>query len=113
MGNRIFHSVIMMIALSWPLMGMGQSLKSRIDAAKSGDTIVVQAGKYPGNLLLNRRVSLMRWGCPVIHGSGVGSTITVTADSCVGKALMGEHSGPSDAYSTVLYKIQVLRPLLP
>jgi nitrous oxidase accessory protein NosD len=91
MGSRIFHSVILMIALSWQLMRMEQVSKSRIDAVKSGDTIDVQAGNYPGNLLLNRRVSLIRRGRPVIHGSGVGSTIAITADSCVGKALIGEH----------------------
>ena len=93
MRNKIFHRVTLVTALSWPLMGMGQSLNSRIDAAKSGDTIIVQAGLYPGNLLLNRRVFLIGRGHPVIHGSGVGSTITITADSCVVKGLIVEHCG--------------------
>lgn len=104
--------MILMIALSWLLMGMEVSLKSPIDANRGGDTIVIQTGNYPGNLLLNRRVSHARRGRPFIRGGG-GSTITMTPDSCVRKAPIGEHYGSSDAYSTVLCKIQVLRLLLP
>ncbi len=68
-------------------------LQTRIDRAQPGDTLWLSAGTYDGNIILNKRVSLIGTGGPVIRGNGKGSCITVTADSCVIQGLVVEHCG--------------------
>jgi nitrous oxidase accessory protein len=63
-------------------------------AAQPGDTIEIGPGVYVGNLLLDRSISLIGSGRPVIRGTGTGSVITVTADACTVHGLVVEHSGP-------------------
>ena len=70
------------------------SVSQAIAAAKAGDVIEIETGLYQGNLLLNRRVSLIGIGRPVIRGQGSESVITVTADNCTVRGLVVEHSGP-------------------
>lgn len=65
-----------------------------IAAAQDGDTIEIAPGLYAGNLVLDRRLSLIGRGAPVIRGAGSGSVITVTADGCAIRGLVFEHSGP-------------------
>ena len=73
--------------------GQYQSIEAAIDVARNGDTIEVQAGTYVGNILLNKQIILAGLGRPVLRGEGVGSVITTTADSCVVKGFVIEHSG--------------------
>ncbi|MGE5207174.1 MAG: NosD domain-containing protein, partial [Chlamydiota bacterium] len=70
-----------------------QSVSQAIAAAQAGDVIEIETGLYQGNLLLNRRVSLIGIGHPVIRGQGGESVITVTADNCSVRGLVVEHSG--------------------
>jgi nitrous oxidase accessory protein len=56
------------------------SLQARIDAAAPGATIVVEPGVYPGDLILDKPVTLQGRGRPVLRGSGSGSVIRVRAD---------------------------------
>ena len=64
-----------------------------IAAARAGDTIEIGPGIYNGNLVLDRTVSLIGRGAPVIHGTGEGSVITVAAEGCAIQGLVVEHSG--------------------
>ena len=73
--------------------GKFQSIQTAIDMARNGDTIEVQAGTYVGNIVLNKQIILAGLGRPVLRGEGVGSVITTTADRCVIKGFVIEHSG--------------------
>lgn len=73
--------------------GPFQSPSRAIAAAQPGDTIEIGPGVYAGNLLLDRSLSLIGSGRPVIRGRGDGSVITVTADACTLHGLVVEHSG--------------------
>ncbi|MEO8167399.1 MAG: nitrous oxide reductase family maturation protein NosD, partial [bacterium] len=68
-------------------------LQSFIDAAKSGDTLLVRQGMYEGNLLINKRLTLIGVGKPLLKGTGKNSVITITADSCVVQGFRIEHCG--------------------
>ncbi|MBM3750346.1 MAG: nitrous oxide reductase family maturation protein NosD [Acidimicrobiia bacterium] len=55
-------------------------LQARIDAARSGDRIDVQAGTYTGDLFIHRSIRLVGHGRPRLIGSGLGSVVRVRAD---------------------------------
>jgi nitrous oxidase accessory protein len=69
------------------------NLQARIDAAAHGDTIFVPAGIYDGNLVIDKKLALIGRGRPVIRGDGNGSTVLLTADSCLFKGFVVERSG--------------------
>ena len=54
-------------------------LQVRLDAAAPGDTVVVEAGDYVGDLLIDRPLRLVGQGRPRILGSGTGSVIRIRA----------------------------------
>lgn len=56
------------------------SLQARIDVARPGDRIDVQAGTYTGDLFIHRSIRLVGHGRPRLIGSGLGSVIRVRAD---------------------------------
>ena len=63
--------------------GPGQQYASpaaALAAAVDGDVILLAAGEYPGNLVLDRQVILRGTGRPRIIGTGTGSVITLAAD---------------------------------
>jgi nitrous oxidase accessory protein len=70
------------------------SLQYRIDKANEGDTLVVPNGMYEGNLVLQKRVTLIGSAGAVLRGSGSNSIVTIMADSCILKGFTIEHSGP-------------------
>ena len=69
------------------------SIQLAIDAAQTGDLVQVHAGTYTGNIILNKQIILEGLDNPVLRGEGAGSVITTTADSCVIKGFVIEHSG--------------------
>lgn len=71
----------------------GDDLQARLAAARPGDTLWVAPGIYRGNLHLNKRLVLIGTGRPVIQGSGTGSTVLITADSCVFQGFVVEGCG--------------------
>jgi len=56
-------------------------LQSRVDAASPGSTIIVAAGTYHGDVLIDRAVTLVGVGRPTLVGSGAGSVVRVRADN--------------------------------
>ncbi len=55
-------------------------LQARIDAAKTGDRIDVDAGTYVGDLYVDRPLTIVGHGRPVLLGSGYRSVVMVRGD---------------------------------
>jgi nitrous oxidase accessory protein len=99
---RVFLNLLVLLLLS-AASGHGEtlivgprqyeSIQAAIDIAHVGDTIEVQTGTYTGNLILNKQIILRGVGKPRLRGDGIGSAITTTADGCVIKGFVIEHSG--------------------
>ncbi|MCC7180078.1 MAG: nitrous oxide reductase family maturation protein NosD [Acidobacteria bacterium] len=62
-----------------PEPGRTSPLQSLVDAAAPGDRIVVPAGTYEGDLLIDKAISLVGDGRPVLRGSGTGSVVRIRA----------------------------------
>jgi nitrous oxidase accessory protein len=56
------------------------SLQARIDAAAPGDRIDVDAGTYPGDIFIDRPLTLVGHGGPRLVGSGHRTVVMVRAD---------------------------------
>jgi len=54
-------------------------IQQLIDAARPGDRIVVPAGTYEGDLVIDRPITLVGSGRPLLLGSGAGSVVRVRA----------------------------------
>lgn len=87
-------AITMLVAglLTTPVL-LAQTIQSRIDNARAGDTVVVAAGTWTEDLTLGRRIVLRGEPGAIVRGTGKGSVITVTADSCVIEDLTIERSG--------------------
>lgn len=63
-----------------PVAAARSSLQARIDAAQPGDRIEVPAGRYDGDLYIDKPLHLVGVGRPVLMGSGTGSVVRIRAD---------------------------------
>lgn len=57
----------------------GERIGAAIAAAQPGDTILVQAGRYPENLTIRKRLTLRGIGRPMIDGQNGGDVIRIAA----------------------------------
>jgi nitrous oxidase accessory protein len=73
--------------------GVVSSIQNAIVEAQAGDTIEVQPGTYTGNLVLDKTLTIIGVGWPVVRGDGRGSVITVRAKGCTIQGFIVEHSG--------------------
>ncbi|MGE5246637.1 MAG: nitrous oxide reductase family maturation protein NosD [Betaproteobacteria bacterium] len=64
-----------------------------VAAAAPGDLIRVAPGVYREDLVLDRPVSIVGDGSPLLYGTGAGSVITITAPGCEVRGLRIEGSG--------------------
>lgn len=58
-------------------------IQQLIDRAEPGSTIVVPAGTYRGDILIDRSVRLIGAGRPKLIGSGRGTVVSITANGVV------------------------------
>jgi nitrous oxidase accessory protein len=63
-----------------PEPGRTSPVQALVDAARAGDRIVVPAGTYDGDLLIDKPITLVGMGRPVLLGSGSGSVVRVRAN---------------------------------
>jgi nitrous oxidase accessory protein len=62
-----------------PRPDQASPLQALVDAAMPGDRIVVPAGRYEGDLLIDKPLMLVGAGRPVLLGSGSGSVVRIRA----------------------------------
>jgi nitrous oxidase accessory protein len=70
-----------------------QSIASLIAAASPGDTVVVPPGTYREQLVIDKQVTLVGEGRPVIDGGGTGDVVVVAADGVTIRGFVIEGSG--------------------
>ena len=71
-----------------------QELRDQLARTPSGGTLTVQPGIYRGALVIDRPVTLVGVGHPVIQGDGTGTVLTIRAAGTTVRDLMIEGSGP-------------------
>ncbi len=69
------------------------SIRAALNAASPGDTIRVEAGTYPGVLVIDKPVVLEGVERPVIRGTGKGSVLLLLAGGCKIRGFVIERSG--------------------
>lgn len=87
----LYHLIIFLIASG---MSYGQpGIQQILQEAAAGDTVTIDGGLYPGDIVLAKPVHLIGRGSPVIRGTGKGSAITILAPGCTLSGFVIEHSG--------------------
>lgn len=80
-------------AFAFVVSANATTLQERIDAAASGDTILVPAGVHAGALVIRKALTLQGAGGAIIRGYGKGKVITVAADRVTIRGLRISGSG--------------------
>ena len=57
-----------------------ESLQTRIDAAAPGATLTISESTYAGAIVINKPITLIGIGSPVIQGNGKGKVVHIAAD---------------------------------
>ena len=68
-------------------------LQAAVEAARSGDRLILASGTYTGSVNINRSLSLLGEGSSIIDGEGTGHVITISASDVVVRGLKIQHSG--------------------
>ena len=77
-----------------PAQHSTQELRDQLARTPSGGTLTVPAGVYRGSLVIDRPVTIVGVGHPVIQGDGTGTVLTIRAAGTTVRDLMIEGSGP-------------------
>lgn len=75
------------------VVNQNDNLAQAIHEAAAGDTLQVHGGTHRGNLILDKQITLLGVGQPVLHGDGSGSVVTILAPGCTLRGFRVEHSG--------------------
>ncbi len=70
------------------------SLREALDRARDGDTLLVE-GRHAGPLVIDKRLSLIGRGMPVIEGHGLGTVVRITAAGAALRGFLIRGSGDS------------------
>jgi nitrous oxidase accessory protein len=69
-------------------------IKTALAASKNGDSLIIHSGFYKeGNIVINKSISLIGIGLPIIDGDRKFEVITVKANHVLIKGLKIQHSG--------------------
>ncbi len=97
------------------------NLQAAVDAAKSGDSIRVPAGTYPGPLLINQSIELIAEPGTIIQGDGKGDVVQIHAPDVTlrgftirgtGKSLDRENAGITVLAPRVTIEANLLEDVL-
>jgi len=72
-------------------------LQAAIDAASSGDILILSAGTYAGSINIHQSLTLSGNKSSIIDGEGAAHVVTVSAPDVVIKGLSIQHSGNNPA----------------
>ena len=86
-----------------------QELRDRLAHTPSGGTLTVQPGVYRGALVIDRTVTLVGIGHPVLRGDGTGTVLTIRAAGTIVRDLMIEGSGPGPVDNPAGVRVQANR----
>jgi nitrous oxidase accessory protein len=81
-------------AATWTVRA-GEAIQPALDRAAAGDVVEVHAGKYTGNLVITRPVTLRGVGKPTLSGGMQGDTIRVKSADVTIEGLIVRDSGDS------------------
>ncbi|MDC8786445.1 nitrous oxide reductase family maturation protein NosD [Roseateles koreensis] len=73
----------------------GESLQQALDAAAPGDTVELARGRYVGNFVLSKAITLRGLNRPTLSGAQQGDTLSVTAPDVTIDGLIVSDSGDS------------------
>lgn len=86
--------------------GAAPTLQERIDAAAPEDIIVIEGGAYHERITVDKPVSLIGRGWPVIDGGAQGDVVTITADDAVISGFEIRNSGKSISSEPSAIKVE-------
>ena len=72
--------------------GQGK-LQAAINLSNSGDTLILESGKYSGSINIDRSLSLVGNKDSIIDGEGTGHVVVISAANVLVKGLSIQHSG--------------------
>ncbi|RSK28402.1 nitrous oxide reductase family maturation protein NosD [Bacillus sp. HMF5848] len=84
------------------IVKQGESIQGVIDKAANGDSIVVKAGLYEENLVIDKEINLFGENGTILDGGGQGTVITVNSSNVHIKDLNIRMSGKKDRDAGVL-----------
>ncbi len=83
-------------ATTWTVVPGGPtSLATALEQAQAGDTVRVQGGTHPGPLVIDKPVTILGEGSPVIDGGGAGTVVSIAAPDVTLEGLVIRGSGAS------------------
>jgi len=93
------YALLLALFLLAPLPGQAQTISfdlvRALTEAQAGDTIIVPPGVYTGPFSVDKSVTLLGQGWPVIDGGGQGDVLTITAPDVTLQGLVIRNSGDS------------------
>ena len=76
--------------------GSIKTISEAINLANDYDTLVIKSGEYSeGNIIVNKKLTIIGEDFPIIDGKGAGEVFTVTSDDVVISGLTIKKSGIS------------------
>jgi uncharacterized repeat protein (TIGR01451 family) len=72
------------------------TIQAAINAASTGDTILVNSGTYYENVDVNKQLTLRGVGSPVVDAGGSGNAIILSADGCILEGFVARNSAPGN-----------------
>jgi parallel beta-helix repeat protein len=77
-------------------VGPGGSIQAAINSAAGGETVVVEAGVYQEKLIVDKGITLLGIGRPLIDAGGAGSAVTLRAEGSRVAGFQIRGSGPDE-----------------